>query len=135
MRMFTFIHLNFKWKHSNLRLRLYLHGIQTIDKYKTIAKILQRLIQVNLMKPRCRHKSAKKKSLWFFFTVTLLPFIKLHSPPVLFSVTQHHKKCWDPPTLFVPFNSLSNTLSTLFTFVLVFSMKPVSGHYSHKYKN
>ena len=43
-----------------------LHGIKTVDKYKTIAKILRRLIQVNLMKSRCRHESIKK-SLYDFF--------------------------------------------------------------------
>lgn len=43
-----------------------LHGIKTIDKYKTIAKILRRLIQVNLMKSRCRHESIKKNLYDFF---------------------------------------------------------------------
>ena len=46
--MFTFIHLNFEWKHSNLRLRLYLLWIKIIDKYKIIAKMLWPLIQANL---------------------------------------------------------------------------------------
>ena len=46
--MFTFIHLNFEWKHSNLRLRLSLLCIKIIDKYKMIAKILWPLIQLNL---------------------------------------------------------------------------------------
>ena len=44
-----------------------LHGIKTIDKYKTIAKILRRLIQVNLMKSRCRHESIKKIFMIFFY--------------------------------------------------------------------
>ena len=48
IRMFTFIHLDFGWKHSNLRLRLYLLWIKVIDKYKMIAKVLWSLIQVNL---------------------------------------------------------------------------------------
>ena len=45
--MFTFIHLNFEWKHSNLWLRVYLHWINIIDKYKMITKLLRPLIQVN----------------------------------------------------------------------------------------
>ena len=42
IRRFTFIHLNFELKNSNLRLRLYL------IKYKMIKKLLWQLIQVNL---------------------------------------------------------------------------------------
>ena len=45
---FECLHLNFEWKHSNLRLRLYPLWIKIIDKYKMIAKILWPLIQVNL---------------------------------------------------------------------------------------
>ena len=39
-----------------------------------------------------------KQGLWFFFTVTLRPFMKYHLHS-LFSITQHHKKRWDPPTM------------------------------------
>ena len=53
IRMFTFIHLNFEWKHSNLRLRLYLLWTKIIDKYKMIAKMLWSLIQVNLLLMFC----------------------------------------------------------------------------------
>ena len=43
-----FLNLNFEWKHSSLRLRVNLLGIEIIDKYKMIAKRLGPLIQVNL---------------------------------------------------------------------------------------
>ena len=100
--MFTFIHLNFEWKHWNLRLRLYLLWIKVLGKYKMIAKMLWPLIQVNLPLmffineiPILSQKY--KKRLYDFFTVTLRSFIKYHSP-LLFSVTKHHKKRWDIPT-------------------------------------
>ena len=105
--MFTFIHLNFEWKHSNLRLRLYLLWIKIIDKYKMIAKTLWPLIQVNL--PLMFYTNEipissqwYKKRLYDFFTLTLQRdvFIKYHAPP-LFSVMQHHEKRWDPPTPYV----------------------------------
>ena len=84
IRMFTFIHLNFEWNHSNLRLRFYLHWIKIIDKYKMIAKTLWPLIQVNLplmfdVNEITISPYSTKKALWFFFTVTLQPFIKYHS--------------------------------------------------------
>ena len=74
IRMFTFIHLNFEWKHSNLRLRLYLHGIKAIDKYKMIAKILRPLIQINIPlmlyinEIQMSSQEYKKRLYEFFFT-------------------------------------------------------------------
>ena len=100
--MFTFRHLNFEWKHWNLRLRLYLLWIKVLAKYKMIAKTLWPLIQVNLPLiffineiPILSQKY--NKGLYDFFTVTLRSFIKYHSP-LLFSVTKHYQKRWDIPT-------------------------------------
>ena len=100
IRMFTLIHLNFEWKHSNLRLSLYLFWFKIIHKYK----MLWPLIQVNLTLmfyineiPISSHST--KKRLFEFFTVTLRSLIKYDSL-FLFSVTQHHEKRWDPPTYY-----------------------------------
>ena len=98
--MFTFMHSNFEWKHSNLRLRLYLWS-KIIDIYKMIAKILWPLIQVNL--PLMFYINAVpissqlyRKRLYDFF---YRDFTAFHELPfnTLFSVTQHHEKRWYPP--------------------------------------
>ena len=100
--MFTFIHLNFEWKHSNLRLRPYTNWIKIINKYKMIAKMLWPLIQVNLPLMFCINEipissQLYKKRLYDFFYRDVTAF---HQVPLtlMFSVTQHHEKHWDPPT-------------------------------------
>ena len=95
VRIFIFIHSNFEWKHSNLRLRLYLHWSKIM--YKMIAKMLWPLMQVNLPlmfyinKIPISSQYYKKRLYDYFFTMTLWSFMKYHSPS-LFSVTQHHEK-------------------------------------------
>ena len=93
-RMFLFIHLNFEWKHSNLRLRLYLHLIKIIDKYKMIAKMLWPFIQVNLPLMFCINEipissQLYKKRLYDFFYRDVTAFHQVPLTP-LFSITQHH---------------------------------------------
>ena len=87
IRIFSFIHLNFEWKHSNLRWRLSLRWIKIIDDYKMIVKMLWTLVQVNV--PLMSYINEipiswqyyKKKLYDFLFTVTLRPFIKYTHPP------------------------------------------------------
>ena len=83
----VYIHtLKFEWKHSNLRLRLYLLWIKVLGKYKMIAKMLWPLIQVNLPlmsfinEIPILSQKYKKKALWLFYRdVTVFHQIPLTS--------------------------------------------------------
>ena len=101
--MFTFIHLNFEWKHSNLRLRLYWHWIKIIISTKWPHKCYDHwcnLTYIPLMfcinEIPISSTIIQKKALRFF-TVTLWSFI---NSLLLFSVIQHNEKRCDPPISF-----------------------------------
>ena len=100
----TSLHSDFEWKHSNLRLRLYLSS-KIIGKYKTIAKMLWPMIQVNV--PLMFYINEITVSLEWHKTGFMIFFLlwhfglswsTIHVPPSLLPITQHHEKRCDHPT-------------------------------------
>ena len=76
--MVAVLHSNFEWKHSNLRLRLYLWS-KIIEKHNMIAKMLNLLLLFNI----------------FYHDATVFQKVPL---TLLLSVTKCHEKHWDQPT-------------------------------------
>ena len=125
--MFTFIYLNFEWKHSNLRLRLYLLWINIID--NMIAKWLQKCYDhwykltyhqcSILMKFWSCHNSTKKYFM-ILFTVTLRPFIKVPLTHLVFRHATSQKTLrWDPPIPYTWQNNWATQYTAMFLILLV----------------